>query len=287
MAGPLVSGAVLRMVPDRGARWRMLWAGLAVVLAGVLAGVLALAGAAVASAQDRVLAGPLTGVAYGQGQRALVIFLHGDLSGGGAADYLYGDARHAAGTHDGVVAAALLRPGYNDADGQVSPGDANGRRDHYTEANNALLARTIRNMQARIRADRVIVIGHSGGAAQLGAVIGLYPGLVDTAILAGCPCDVPNWRIHRAGYASWPNSVSPLDLVAQVTPGTEVIAIVGQDDSNTLPRFSQSYVQALQAHEVPARLDIVAGGHRYRYLRQPVREALADVLTTSNGRVTR
>lgn len=231
------------------------------------------------SAKPRTPAGPLTGVEYGAGQRALVVFLHGDLSKGGPADYLYGDAGHAADHFSNVVAAALLRPGYNDAKGRVSPGSANDRRDHYTTQNNALVAQSIANMAHRIGTTRVIAIGHSGGAAQLGAIIGTYPGLIDTAILAGCPCDVVNWRIHRAGYPSWPNSVSPLDLAAQVTKNTEVIAIVGRDDTNTLPVYSQDYVNALKSRGVNARLVLVPGGHRYRHLREPVRVVLRNLLS--------
>lgn len=253
-----------------------------VIVRRAVAALILLAAPVLAADTPHELPGPLSGVAYGSGSRALVVYLHGDLSGGGAADYLYNDARNAAAKNSGVVAAAVLRPGYHDANGRQSAGSANERRDHYTPENNRLVAETIANLQRRTGARHVIAIGHSGGAAQLGAILGSHPGLIDKAILAGCPCDIPNWRIHRAGRPSWPNSVSPMDRISGVRPGVEIVALVGRNDTNTLPQFSVAYVEALQARGVRARLATVPGGHRYRDLREPVRKVLTGFLQRMN-----
>ena len=196
---------------------------------------------------------PLTGKVFQGSDAALVVFLHGDGSPGKMQDY----ARQVAEEH-GVTAVALLRPGYGDGEGRRSPGSNNRRRDHYTDENNRLVADTIANLAAALGAPRVIVVGHSGGAAQLGAVIGQRPDLVDVAILASCPCDVPQWRATRRG--PWPNSQSPSDFVSGVDPTTTVIAVTGADDTNTSPAYGGRYVRQLEARGIPASFVIVPDG---------------------------
>src|ERR1043165_9961224 len=92
---------------------------------------------------------------------ALVVVLHGDVSSGGPADYHFATARSLAGP--GVVAVALVRPGYSDSAGRVSEGSANGRRDHYTATNINAVADAIAALKTHYKARRVVVLGHSGG----------------------------------------------------------------------------------------------------------------------------
>ncbi|MGC1494604.1 MAG: alpha/beta hydrolase [Sulfitobacter sp.] len=127
--------------------------------------------------------GPLKGKVFGTGQQFVVVFLHGDISKGGGATYHEAIMRVVAARAKHSSAIALLRPGYNDAQGLVSPGTNHNRRDQYTTENNDLVAQTLISIRALYPGARLIVVGHSGGAAQLDAVIGRYPNIVDTAIL--------------------------------------------------------------------------------------------------------
>lgn len=150
---------------------------------------------------------PLRGQVWGDGP-VMAVLLHGDVSRGGPADYLYERASRLAAENPALTVVALLRPGYYDREGRRSPGDNTDRFDHYTSANNALLATTLTNLRTAHGTRRLIALGHSGGAAQLGVVIGKYPGLVDGAVLAACPCDLEAWRQHR-DWRPWRNSESP------------------------------------------------------------------------------
>lgn len=221
----------------------------------LLAAVFTLAFASLAAAQ---IPGPLAGSIFGSGQRALVVVLHGDLSNGRDATYHRSFAEDIARRHGDVTAVALIRPGYSGGRGLQSAGSNNNRRDHYTRANNDLVAESIRALQRATGARRVIVVGHSGGAAQVGAIIGRFPQLVDSAVLVSCPCDIGRWRSMR-GRSAWQNSESPSQFASRVSRSTRVIAVVGANDSNTAPALSQDYVAALQARGVPAGMMLVRG----------------------------
>jgi pimeloyl-ACP methyl ester carboxylesterase len=163
--------------------------------------------------------GPLNGKSFGSGNRVLVVLLHGDVPRGGPADYLYETASELARASGGTTAVALLRPGYYDSQGQRSAGSDHGRRDSYTARNNDLVAQSIQALKSRHRPRRVVVMGHSGGAAQLGSIIGRYPGLVDSALLVSCPCDVRRW------HPNWTQSQSPIQYVRGIGRGTRIRAI--------------------------------------------------------------
>ncbi|MCV2894097.1 alpha/beta hydrolase family protein [Lentibacter sp. XHP0401] len=197
-------------------------------------------------------AGPLAGKVFGGGNAGLVVVLHGDVSSGGAADYHYDIAQKIASQNKGVTVLAMLRPGYSDGMGQKSKGSNNQRRDHYTKQNNKLVAQTIQAMAKQVGTSKIVAIGHSGGAAQLGVIIGAYPNLVDSAILVSCPCDIPRWRAMK-GRKNWTKSQSPHKFTSKVPTSTRVIAITGNKDDNTNPVLAQDYVAALRAKGVQAQ----------------------------------
>ncbi|HHS94169.1 MAG TPA: alpha/beta hydrolase, partial [Rhodobacterales bacterium] len=167
--------------------------------------------------------GKLAGAVFGSGNQNLVVILHGDGGPGRYDKYAQSVARSVPNT----TVVTLTRPGFRGATG-ASPGQ-NGGRDHYTRRNNASLAQALAAMRSSLRPRRLIVVGHSGGAAQLATIIATHPGTVDVAILAACPCDVPRWRIHRKGQNNWHQSQSPLDFAARVPRSTRVIAVTFQN----------------------------------------------------------
>jgi len=191
----------------------------------------------------------------------LVVLVHGDTSSGGPADYLVPFARSL--DRKGVVTVSLLRPGYEDRAGRKSEGSHNGRRDSYTAQNVDAVGTAIQTLKTRLRAGRVIAMGHSGGAAIIGVLAGRRPGLIDAAVLVSCPCDIPSWRVER-GRGEWRQSLSPHSYAAKVPKQTTVVAITGSKDDNTSPRLARNYIASLTAHGGSARFEAAPGaGHRF------------------------
>ncbi|MGO4283693.1 hypothetical protein [Bosea sp. TAB14] len=202
------------------------------------------------------------GAAPGGGTRpVLAIFVHGDVSAGGPADYMYGHARRFAAGRKNVVAVALLRPGYYDRAGRRSDGSDNGRRDTFQSGNNSAVAGAIQELKRIYNARSVVALGHSGGAGTIGVVAGSHPGLINGLVLVSCPCDVPAWyasRGRRPGAAQ-----SPVDYVSGIPAGTPIVTVTGQADDNTRPELAADYVAKVQARGLPARAQIVGGGHNF------------------------
>lgn len=211
--------------------------------------------ACAADNRSRVAAGDecLVIKAYGApgAKTSLVVFIHGDGSRGGPSDYMFKTAE-AFGT-DGVVSVGLIRPVYYDRDDNRSSGnsyrtDGDGYRPEVIEA----VAAAISALKTHYRAERVILAGHSGGAAISGVIIGKHPGLADAVVLGACPCNVPAWRIMRRGNNSWTSSLSPHDFIAGIAAGAEIIAITGDGDGNTKPVIARDYVESVNKRGIKA-----------------------------------
>lgn len=207
----------------------------------------------------------------------LVIFLHGD--------YQQSRASRAHGFYmkledhlDTNLANyfMLARPGYKTQSGNKSSGgDKRGtdKGDNYIWKRDIKpVGHAIQNLKDHYKPERLIVIGHSGGAATTGILIGRMPGMIDTAVLVACPCYVKEWRRHRvlqrgrvpSHKNTWPRSDSPNKHVENISPDTDVYIIVGEEDQNTLPKFSEKYFARLndKNEAVNATLEIVPGeGH--------------------------
>lgn len=187
----------------------------------------------------------------------LVVVLHGDGSSGAPPEYHDAIAESLAA--NGVLAIGMIRPGYTSKDDRTSDGSSI-RTDHYTAENIDAVADAISKLKAHYKAKQTVMIGHSGGAATAGVVIGRHPGLVDRALLISCPCDISRWR-NMGNRRPW-TSLSPSDFSAKVPATTKVIAITGELDDNTVPILAKDYVAALAAKEVTARFSIIPGaGH--------------------------
>lgn len=200
----------------------------------------------------------------GRPPRVLVVMIHGDRTGALEQRHIDSWLRvgRALQTED-RHAVLLIRPGYHTPVGSSS-GWANPRDDDYTAENMARVAGALAELRQMSRAQRVVLVGHSGGAATAALVLGRHPGAADAAILIGCPCDVPPWRTHRNGQRGsidrpWANSLNPLSHVGGIPPATPVIAITGADDDNTLPRFAIRWVERAVARGVQASFEEVPG----------------------------
>lgn len=201
------------------------------------------------------------GAASAGARPVLVVVVHGDISDGGAATYHAAFARTLA--RPGLVAVALTRPGYTDGQGRTSGGTTYDRRDNYTASNVAAVAGAIAALKRHYAPRRTVYVGHSGGAAIGGVILGRRPGLVDAAVLVSCPCDLARWRGDR-GLDIWRHSLSPSLVVPRVPTATAVVALTGSADANTAPCLAQDYVRALARRGVDARFEPVDGaGHGF------------------------
>ncbi len=215
--------------------------------------------------------GPLKGPVLGTGTKTLVVILHGD-GGPGRYDTM---AANLAKSVPSATVVALNRPGYGNGKYR-SPGIGGGSvADLYTKRNNDALASTLLAMKASLKPRKVIVIGHSGGAGQMGSVIGRFPGIADTVLLVSCPCDVPKWRISRRGKNSWTRSQSPHQFIQGIASKTNVIVVIGDKDGNTRPRFSEQYTAAAKAAGKKVSLVVIPNGtHTWSTLEPTVTKIL-------------
>lgn len=212
----------------------------------------------------------------------LLVWLHGDVSSGGAANYHFSVAEGTTGTLAGqnVQSVALVRPGYPDGSGDSSSVDAShaGRSDHYTRENIAEVAAAVRRLKERYQAKRVTVVGHSGGAATAAIMLGMEPGLVDNAVLVACPCDLAAWRASRRGK-EWSRSENPAMWTENVSAAARVVALTGSRDDNTAPDLARRYVDALRSRKVDARFVEVAGAsHNDAFRSAEVTRAISELL---------
>lgn len=207
----------------------------------------------------------------------LAVFVHGDVSAGGPADYMYSYARSFAAKHMNVVAVALLRPGYYDSAGRRSDGSDNGRRDTFNASNNRTIAVAIRELKAKYEASKVIALGHSGGAGTLGVIVGNDAGLLDGVVLASCPCDIAAMvAAGRRLPTPW-LSPSPVDFISSIPAGTAIVAVTGSADINTRPEIAQDYVAKARAAGLKASVQIVDGGHRFKDVSEAAIIALGEM----------
>jgi pimeloyl-ACP methyl ester carboxylesterase len=191
-------------------------------------------------------------------QPILVVVLHGDMSSGGPPDYHMAIAKGL--FKAGIVAVGMIRPGYTDKDGRTS-GGSTAKSDHYTAENVDAIADAVAKLKTHHKAAATVLIGHSGGAAISGVLIGRYPGIADRALLISCPCDIPRWRNmnHRS---PWYSSLSPIEYADKVPTSARVIAITGDHDDNTDIELGGDYIAKLKKRGVAARFVAIPGaGH--------------------------
>ena len=104
--------------------------------------------------------------------KTLVVVLHGDLSRGGDADYIFPVAESA--SEYGAVGVAMMRPGYT-GDGRRSsgtPSRSQNRWDVYRGEEVDSIAAAVAALKKHHGAERVVMVGHSGGAVISGVMLG-------------------------------------------------------------------------------------------------------------------
>lgn len=139
---------------------------------------------------------------------------------------------------------------------------------------------------------KILLVGHAGGAALTALLAARFPASADAFLLAACPCDLTAWQSLsssppvKAGAGDGPAvSLSPLTEARQMPPGTRISVVVGNRDDRTPPRLSEAYVAALQARGVATRLTYAMGATHVSVQRAPeffmLAQSLADGLQAS------
>ncbi|MBF0169372.1 MAG: alpha/beta hydrolase [Alphaproteobacteria bacterium] len=186
------------------------------------------------------------------GPRTLYVLLHGNHSDGSPGTSMYRVAKPLAEQASAnSVAVAILRPGYNDDEGNFSTGERS-RIDNWTAPVIDAIADAIARLKDFHKPDRLVLIGHSGGSAVTGVILGRHPGLADAALLIGCVCDVQTWRVGRSS-GTW-FSESPSTYIERIPKTARIIVLAGGGDTVTLPSLSQSYVDRLKASGIETEL---------------------------------
>jgi len=212
-----------------------------------------------------------------RGIDSLVVFLHGDMSDGGPADYLYSRARRFA--RPGVVTVAMIRPGYSDVQGNRSSGRHFGGLDNYTPDNVDAVADALARLKVFHQPNRLILVGDSGGAGIAAVILGRHPGLAEGAILAALPADLGRWRKMKR-WEPWTRSLSPHRFAARIPAGTRVVALTGTEDGVTPGELAETYVATLQDHGVRARyVPVPRAGHGDLVESTPFMQAIVRLLT--------
>lgn len=212
----------------------------------------------------------------------LAIILHGDLSGGGVADYIFPVAALA--TKLGARSVVMMRPGYR-GDGRESSGypTRNQDRDERYNANEIdSIAEAIRRLKKHHGAKRVVLIGHSGGAVIAGVLLGRATPLIDAVVLIACPCHVPDWREMN----NWPpleSAESPHTYLDKVAKTARIVAVSGENDGNVGIQLPRIYIEKAVGMGLAAKAIIVPEvGHsiKERYVQSP---GLSDAIRWALG----
>lgn len=198
-------------------------------------------------------------------QSVLYVLLHGNHSDGSPATSMFKVADTLIEqAPPGATAVALVRPGYNDDDGNYSTGNRN-RADNWTAPVIDDIADAIKTLKEFHQAKRVVLLGHSGGSAVAGVILGRHPGLADAALLVGCVCDVRQWRAGRTG-GLW-SSESPGDYTKRIPAKTRIAVLVGSNDAVTPPPLSEGYVADLADRGFLVDFKIIEGRDHYNIIR--------------------
>jgi pimeloyl-ACP methyl ester carboxylesterase len=179
----------------------------------------------------------------------LIVIVHADLPEGQPVDYA-AFARRAAEAVPGGASVVLMRPGYAGADGATSPGIRNrGIGDGYSADAARQLGRSVQALRARYRHAKIILVGDGGGAVIAANLAAMQPALVDSMMLIGCPCALPEWRKLMArgdrAFAESVDSLDPLQTVGGLASHARVAVVSGGDKARVPARIVRLYAEAL------------------------------------------
>jgi predicted esterase len=217
----------------------------------------------------------------------LLIALHGD-SPFNNPSYQYRFASQIANKSENVISVGMLRPGYTDHLKRTSDGiKGNAVGDNYDATRIEQIAKAIQKLKSHHNASKVILSGHSGGAAITAKLIAIYPKLASHAFVVSCPCDINAWRADmykKSQYAGFDGKLdvsSPTDLVSRVSDETKISIFVGDKDDIAKPYLSKKYEKALRDAGKQVHLAEIHGDHNL-FLNKEIIKSIIDVVGDYN-----
>ncbi len=218
----------------------------------------------------------------------LIVVLHGDAPFKNPG-YQYRFAQLVANKNSNVITVGMLRPGYTDPTGRTSDGvkgDAIG--DNYDEKRVNQLAQAIEELIKMYSPSKVILAGHSGGAAITANIISLFPLLIDHAFIVSCPCDVNAWRenmfslTNKSIFRGNIDTLSPIDLVDRLSKKTTISILVGKNDKVAIPILSEKYKKAVTKKGLKITLALIEGQHDI-FLSPDIINAITGIINDYNN----
>jgi len=189
-------------------------------------------------------------------QPTMVLVLHGDAPFG-KPSYQYAIARKIAKENKNVVAVGILRPGYTDNEGNRSKGERGmATGDNYTKEVLASVNALAKQLRKKYKPSKVILVGHSGGAAISANLLAEYAGTYAAALLISCPCDLHLWRKHMKTLQPDTNiwdikvsSPSPIEEIKRIDDDTKIMIVHGTNDRSVPINIINKYAKALKANK--------------------------------------
>ena len=185
----------------------------------------------------------------------MVLVLHGDAPFNNPS-YQYAIARKIAEENNNIVSIGILRPGYTDNEGNHSEGErGNATGDNYTKEVLESIHKLSLDLVKKYSPSKIVLIGHSGGAAISANLLAEYSNLYSDAVLIACPCDLQLWREHMKELQPeakiWDlavNSLSPIEELKRIDDSAQLIVVHGNNDKIVPINIAIQYVNELESN---------------------------------------
>src|SRR5690606_14243044 len=148
--------------------------------------------------------------------------------------------------------------------------------DNYTREVLAAINGLVSELKDKFNPTKVVLVGHSGGAAISANLLAEYPDTYAAALLIACPCDLKKWRAHmkalRPRARIWNkevNSLSPIEEVERMDDSAQIIVLHGDNDEVVPIDIAKSYVAELEANNKQVNLILLENqGHEIAFDQQ-------------------
>lgn len=198
--------------------------------------------------------------------KPLIVFIHGDggpiTRSSEAYRESYADQFNLL-RHANMNVVVILRPGHRLPDWSQTSGYRANKNDNYTSDIIEGIAEAILRLRDHYRPNKIILLGHSGGAMISGIIAGRHPGVADAAVLVAWGCNTREWRQwridSRGRRGQWFDSLSAHDFLNGIPKDMRVIAITGSEDTNTKPSFAKGCIAQMQTLGLNADFRIING----------------------------
>ena len=123
-----------------------------------------------------------------------------------------------------------------------------------------LTGAAIKKLKEHYQPDKLIVMGHSGGAGDTLTIAAKFPGLIDIAIATGCDCMIgwPNAKWYDGEEQPW-ESVS--NMIPHIDPKTKIILIHGKKDEWCPFKHAEEYARLAEEQGLDVTFHAQEGTH--------------------------